>query len=152
VVQTLFFFIFQSLVWERRDKVLDFNSRERKSSLTSISNIKMVNLGVNMFYLVMRVLLRCFSLLNCLNQYIWVQTEFWMFQVDFRFFDSFFEAMNELIKISRMFSQCFWIKILVEEWVSLAKKAFFDFLATIMIEIYEDQTMCCPSFKKQNLN
>jgi hypothetical protein len=43
--------------------------------------------------------------------------------------------MNELIKISRMFSQYFWIKILVEEWVSLAKKAFFDFLATIMIEI-----------------
>lgn len=135
MVQTLFFFIFQSLVWERRDKVLDFNNRERKSSLTSILNIKMVDLGVNMFYLVMRVLLRCFSLSNCLNQYIWVQTEFWTFQVDFRFFDSFFEAMNELIKISRMFSQYFWIKILVEEWVSLAKKVFFDFLATIMIEI-----------------
>lgn len=75
------FFIFQSLIRERTDKVLDFNSREKKLLLTSISNIKMVDLDVNMFHLVRGV-----PPSNCPNQYIWAQKHFWTFQVFRQFF------------------------------------------------------------------
>jgi hypothetical protein len=58
-VQNIIFFIFKFLVLESRES-LDSNDRERKSVLTPILTIKMVDFGVNRFHFMIEVPFRCF--------------------------------------------------------------------------------------------
>ena len=104
------------MVWERREKVVEFQWYRKKSRLTPILTMKKINFGINNFHSTRGVYPRCsFSftfpeMTDISSRMFLVLGWFWISK---RIFE-LFEAIYKFIKVFMLFYRCFELK---KKWI-----------------------------------